>query len=172
MRNLLYLAICMALLSAPGCQRSPDQVVDKVLTDFGVREPDEDYVSASDKVLKRLDAVGETELKRLNQAERHGEVKFQQDGIRGQYYKEVKVYESCFPLDAQALNTGSRGERGYQGYIEYSYRIFQSARKATRAEAMAASADVPTQEEGREVYRYRFNSSGMWTGGEGERVRR
>ncbi len=172
MKHVLCLAVCLALMSALGCQRSPDQVFDKVLTDFGVREPGEEYASASDKVFQRLDAVGETELKRMNQAERHGEVKFQEEGIRGQYYKEVKVYESHFPLEAQVLNTSSQGERGYQGYIEYSYRMYQSARKPTRAEAMATTADIPTQEEGREIYRYRFNSSGVWDGGEGERVRR
>ena len=92
--------------------------------------------------------------------------------MRGRYYKEVKVYESYFPLDAEAVNTGSQTERGYQGYIEYRYRIYQSARKPTRAEAMAATADIPTDEEGRETYRYRFNSSGVWTGGEGEPSRR
>ena len=43
--------------------------------------------------------------------------------------------------------------------------------KPTRTEAQAESATVPNGEEGRETYRYKFNSGGTWDGGKGEIAR-
>ncbi len=169
MKRLMLVIVCLGLA---GCQRGPDQVFDKVLTDFGIRDQPEGHVSGADKVFQGLDTVGKTELKRLNQQSRHGEVKFQQDGLRGMYYNEVKVYENYYPLDAQPVTRASEGTRGFNGYIEYSYRIYETARKSTRAEAMAEAANLPTEREGRERYRYGFTSAGTWNGGKGEKVRR
>ena len=143
-----------------------------MLQDFGIKERPEGYESGADKVYARLNEVGQSEMKRLNLEQRHGEVKFDDKGdLHGKYYKEVKVYESFHPTDAQPTPRSAAGERGYNGYVEYSYRIFQSARKPNRAEALAETASVPTDERGRETYRYRFNSSGFWIGGSGETVR-
>lgn len=169
MKRLSFLLLCLGLAA---CQRTPDQVFDKVLTDFGIREQPEGYVSGTDQVFKNLDLVGSTELKRLNLEERQGEVKFQEDGIRGMYYKEVKVYEAYYPIDAQPIARTTDGARGYNGYIEYAYRIYQSQRKGTRVEAANEPANIPTEVQGRESYRYGFNASGVWNGGKGERTRR
>jgi hypothetical protein len=49
--------------------------------------------------------------------------------------------------------------------------MYRSPGFATRAEAQAATADLPTDEEGIETYRYSFNSGGTWTGAAGERVK-
>ena len=169
MKKLIMILLCLGLAA---CQRTPNQVFDKVLTDFGVREQPEGYVSGSDQVFQNLDVVGNTELKRLNLEERQGEIKFQEDGIRGMYYKEVKVYEAYYPIDAQPISRSVEGTRGYNGYIEYAYRVYQSPRRNSRVEAAAESANIPTDIQGRESYRYSFNASGAWNGGKGERTRR
>lgn len=158
-------------IALAGCQRTPGEIANKVLTDFGIREPDENYVSGSDKVFERLRTVGESEMQRMNYEGREGEIKFEQDGLRGMYYKEVREFTDFHPLDARADTAGTQRESGYTGYIEYSYRTLQSRRKPTRAEAAAESADIPTGDTGREVYRYRFNSGGGWDGSKGERTK-
>lgn len=162
----------MLCLAAAGCASSGTGVVDKVLQDFGVRERPEGYTSGTDRVYERLTEVGRSELRRMNTQGRHGEVKFEESGgLRAKYYKEVKVYENFYPLDAGPTARTSANERGYVGYIEYSYRIFQSARKSNRTEAAAEQATIPTTERGREKYRYRFSAGGVWRGGKGELVR-
>lgn len=160
------------MLLLAGCQRGPGEVMDKVLTDFGVRERPEGYQSESDKVYERLNEVGKVEMKRLNLEQRQGEVKFQEDGLRGQYYKEVKVYENFYPLDAQSNARSTDGNQAFSGYIEFAYRIFQSPKKTSRAEAMAETASIPTDTQGRESYRYGFGPGGVWDGAKGERVRK
>jgi hypothetical protein len=163
----------LACLLVTGCLRTPGEVTDKVLSDFGLRERPEGYVSGTDRVFDRLGTVGQTELKRMNVENRHGDVKFQDDaGFGGKFYKEVKRYEESRPLDAQPVARGAQGERGFVGYLDYSYRIYQSERTDTRAEAAALSATIPTDDQGRETYRYRFNSGGIWDGQKGERTSR
>jgi len=167
---LVVMAIGAALCS---CQRTPNEVVNKVMGDFGLRERPEGYVSGSDKVMEKLGAMGEGELKRLNLAEQHGEVKFQEEaGIKGKYYKEVKVYEDFYPLDAQPIGRTASNRGGYYGYIDYAYRLYQSERKSTRAEASAESATIETDETGRETYRYVFGAGATWNGAPGEKIRR
>jgi hypothetical protein len=147
--------------------------MDKVMYDFGVGEAPEGYVSGADKVFEKLPEVGATEIKRLNAEHRHGEVQFQEDGLHGKYYKETKVYEDYYPLDAQPSSRNSQGDGGgFIGYIEYAYSVYQSPRKDTRAEAAAESASVPTGDSGRETYRYKFSRGGNWDGRKGERSRR
>ncbi|MBI4556399.1 MAG: hypothetical protein HY706_02335 [Candidatus Hydrogenedentes bacterium] len=165
--------LAFGVLVACGCQRTPNEVMNKVLVDFGVREKPEGYVEPSDKVFARLRQVGQTEIKRMNQESRQGEIKFQEaEGLQGKYYKEVKVYENFHPLEANAVTRSGQAERGYVGYIEYSYRVYQGARKATRAEAAAEDAGISTDLAGRETYRYKFNAGGIWEGGKGESVTR
>lgn len=164
---VLILSMCLA-----ACQTGPESISDKVLADFGLRERPEGYVSGADRVFEQMDSVGATELKRLNGAARHGEVLFDGEGVRGGYYKQIRVYESYHPLDARAITGGGARDRGYNGIIEYRYRVFNGERKSTRAEAAAAPADIPTDIEGRERYRYTFSTSGVWDGARGERVRR
>jgi len=172
-KGLAVVAVCAMGLLLCSCQGTPGEVVDKVLVDFGVREKPEDYVSGSDRVFEGLNVVAKAEMKRMNQEARRGEVKFQEEkGLRGKYYKEVKRYEDFHPQDARpAVRTAGNGH-GYVGYIEYSYRIYQSARKNTRAEAAAEPAGIPTDQVGRETYRYRFAPGGVWDGAKGEKVRR
>jgi len=167
----LLLGLLLVAAAVGGCQRSPGEVANKVLTDFGIREPDEGYVSGSDKVYARLRSVGESEMQRMNFEGREGEIKFEEDGLRGMFYKEVKEYTDFHPLDARADTAGTQREGGYTGYIEYSYRILRGVRKPTRVEAAAESANIPTGDTGREVFRYRFNSGGGWDGGKGERTK-
>lgn len=159
-------------LSIAGCAGDNGQTpMETVMSDFGLKEKPEGYVSGSDKVYERLNEVGETEMKRMNQAERLGEVKVEEDGLQVNYYKEVKEYFSYYPLDASATSRAADRERGFVGYLEYRYRVLQGPRKPNRTEAQAESATIPTGEEGRETYRYRFASSGTWDGGKGELTR-
>ncbi|MBI1319541.1 MAG: hypothetical protein GC168_11430 [Candidatus Hydrogenedens sp.] len=165
--------LAIAMLACAGCSTGPhDSVLDKVKYDFGMGEAPEGYVSGTDQVFARLTQVGEVEMKRMNSRGRLGEVKFEEDGLQGRYFKETKVYEQFFPLDAQPLSKGVKGERGYQGFIEYRYRIFRSPSKPTRVEAEAENPDIATGEEGREVLRYTFGASGTWNGNEGEHTKR
>ena len=172
MRRVLVIAcVCMPALCS--CQRSPGQVVDKVLVDFGLREKPEGYDSAADKVFGRLAGVGEAEMKRMNLEGRHGQVKFQeQSNLKGKYYGEVKTYEAFYPLETQPVAKSEDKGRGYVGYIEFAYRMYQSERKNTRAEAAAESACVATDETGRETYRYTFGASGQWDGRKGQKTRK
>ncbi|HUW61325.1 MAG TPA: hypothetical protein VMZ06_09985 [Candidatus Bathyarchaeia archaeon] len=164
-RLLAATMVCALLCSCEG-------TMDKVLADFGLKARPEGYVSGSDKVMERLDGVGAVEMKRMNMAEQQGAVKFQKlNEIRGKYYKEVKKYESYVPTDAQAINRAALSESGYVGYLEFTYRIYQSERKPTSAEAAAESANIPTDLTGRETYRYTFGSSGEWNGSKGEHAR-
>jgi hypothetical protein len=174
MRSLIVVvsvAACAVFCSS--CQSSEGGVVNKVMSDFGLKQKPEGYVSDSDKAMERLNAAGLMEMKRLNQLELKGTIKFQPAGeLHGKYYKEVKVYESFYPTDAQAVSRTSDMERGFYGYIEYAFRMYQSARKDTSAEASILTADVPTEVTGRERYRYMLNAGGEWNGGKGERVRK
>lgn len=169
MKRLLSLIV---VLSFAGCQGQGGQtVMETVMSDFGLKEKPEGYVSGSDKVYERLNEIGEVEMKRMNQAERLGAVKVEEDGLRVNYYKEVKEYISYYPLDASATSRAADRDRGYVGYLEYRYRILQGPRKPTRPEAQAESATIATGQEGSETFRYRFNAAGGWDGGKGERTR-
>ena len=161
-------------LSIVGCAGQNGQTpMGTVMSDFGLKEKPEGYVSGADKVYERLNAVGETEMKRMNLTERLGTVKVEEDGLQVKYYKEVKEYVSYYPLDAKSNSrTVDRDRGGYVGYVEYRYRILQGPRKPTRTEAQAESATIPSGEEGKETYRYKFNGGGVWNGGKGERARR
>ena len=168
-KSLLFALVCVIA----GCASDGGSVIEKVKYDFGIGEKPEGYVSTSEVVFKRLDSVGNMELKRMNRENRHGEIEFQDEGgLKGKYYKRVKVYKNAIPLEASAVSRGSTDERGYLGYIEYTYEMQEGARKNTRAEAEAEPATIRTGETGREVYRYRFGATGVWDGGEGERTRR
>ncbi|HOE67134.1 MAG TPA: hypothetical protein PLO62_11475 [Candidatus Hydrogenedentes bacterium] len=147
------------------CQRTPNEVLNKVMYDFGVGEKPEGYVSPSDKLMERLRGVGEAEMKRMNMAARQGEIKFQSEGnLKGQYYREVKNYESFSPLEATAGTQTAGSERGYFGYIQFRYHVYQSPRKANRTEAAAEPAIIKTGVTGAETYRYSFSSGGAWDG--------
>lgn len=162
-------AMVIAALCIAGCAGQDGQgVVETVMSDFGLAEKPEGYVSGADKVYAGLNAVGEQEMKRMNQAERLGEVKVEEEGLTVNYYKEVKEYVSYYPLDAQAANKAADRDRGFVAYLEYRYRILQGPRKATRTEAQAESATIDAGKEGRETYRYRFNGGGTWDGARGE----
>jgi hypothetical protein len=166
---LLLALVCVVA----GCSTGGGSVIEKVKYDFGLGEKPEGYVPTSELVMGRLNAVGQMELKRMNREGRHGEIMFQDEGgLQGKYYKRVKTYQSSIPLEASAVSRGSTDDRGYLGYIEYTYEMYEGARKNTRAEAEAEAATIRTGETGREVYRYRFGATGVWDGGEGERSRR
>ena len=163
-----YPIVCCLCLVLCGCQ---SRVMQKVKYDFGIGEKPEGYVSASDRVWERLEKVGETEMTRMNVEGRHGEVKFdEEDSLHGKYYKECKVYEKSYPLDVQPVSRGSTGERGFVGLVEYSYRVYQSARVSSRTEAGAEAANVATDVTGKETFRYNFAANGVWDGAEGERA--
>lgn len=173
MRQAMVFVAMGILLSACSSGREGG-VVNNVMSDFGLKAKPEGYQSEADQVMQRLGNVGPAELKRLNIAEQQGHVKFQQDGeLKGKYYKEVKVYESFYPTDAQAVSRAgnSDADRGFTGFIDYAYRMYQSPRKASSSEAEAESASIPTDITGRETYRYNFGGSGEWNGGKGEKVR-
>ncbi len=162
--------IALCLLSALTACQSPGTVGQKVLADFGIGEHPEGYVSGSDKVFGQLDTVGKTEIKRMNAAGRNGEIKFVQEGLHGSYHKLVKQYESFYPLDVKAATASQ--DRGYTGLIEYTYRMYKSEDKPSKVEAAAMSASIPTDEQGKETYRYSFSVGGTWDGAKGERSSR
>lgn len=166
----LYLLCVPVILTA--CQSSPGSIAQKVMADFGIGEHPEGYVSGSDRVFEQLESVAKTEMTRMNASGRHGEIKYEGEGLRGRFFKEVKVYESYFPLDAHAVSGGASRDRGFVGVIEYRYRIFRGAEHNTRAAAASESASIPTDIEGREAYRYTFSMGGVWDGAPGERARR
>lgn len=163
--------MCIPLLLV-ACQSSPGSVAQKVMADFGIGEHPEGYVSGSDRIYEQLESVAKTEMKRMNATGRHGEIKYDGEGLRGRYYKEVKTYESYYPLDVKAVTGGSSRDRGYIGLIEYRYRVFRGPEHPTRAAASAESASTATEVEGREIYRYSFTMNGVWDGAPGERARR
>ncbi len=172
MRMFGLLALCCL---AAGCASDSDTgVMDKVLQDFGLQERPEGYVSGSDRVFDNLGNVGQTELKRFNAENRHGEIKFDDTGgLIGRYYKEIKIYENYYPLEAMPSNrVDASRNRGFIGYLEFEYKIYQSVRAANRTMAAAEVANIETDTRGRETYRYRFSAGGTWMGGKGERVRR
>ena len=172
MKYFFYCAIITLCLSITACQTdSGISVTDKVLTDFGLRDAPEGYVTGSDRVFEEMDIVGTTELKRLNGQERHCEIKFDDQGRRGSYYKEVKVYDSFIPMDVSGSPGGGGRSRGYTGTIQYKYRVLRGENKPTKAEAAGESATISSGEEGRESYRYNFSVSGIWNGAAGERSR-
>ena len=130
MRRVMVILAAGIVLSACSSGREGG-VINNVMTDFGLKAKPEGYESESDKVMQRLNNVGPAELKRLNMAEQKGQVKFQKIGeLKGKYYKEVKVFESFYPTDAQTVTRAGSPEsdRGFTGYIVYSYRIYQSMR--------------------------------------------
>lgn len=165
------LSVFLACLVVVGCQQTPGEVASQVMVDFGLRDKPEGYVSGTDRVVENLAGVARTEMKRLNVDQRHGEVAFQDDGLNSKYYKTVKKYEQFHVLDAQPTSRTPESGLGYVGYVEYTYRIYESARTSTHAAAAAASATVPSDVSGREVYRYRFSTAGVWDGAKGELTR-
>lgn len=168
-KALLIAAVCVALVS---CETPEGGVVNKVLTDWGLKQKPEGYTTEADRVFERLGAVGATEMKRMNGPLEHGQVKFQQmTDLKGKYYKEVKVYERFYPVDVASMRAGDN-EPGYEGYIEYAYRMYQSPRKRTSVEAEAETASIPTDTVGRDTYRYHFGASGEWNGQKGEKTKR
>ncbi len=167
MNKWLCLVCLIGLLSLAGCQSEGGGVTQKVLADFGIGEHPEGYVSGSDKVYQQLDTVGQTEMKRMNSEGREGKILFEQDGLKGRYFKETKVYESARPVDVKS-STGST-DRGFVGFIEYECRMYHGEAKPTRAEAAAQTADISTDKTVRETMRYNFSVSGTWDGGKGER---
>ena len=171
MKKLVVLgAVCLLIVS---CETPEGGVVNKVLTDWGLRAQPEGYVSETDKVFESLNEVGAVEMKRLNAELQHGQVKFQSEGdLKGKYYKEVKAYETYYPTDAQRSSRSGEMEGGFQGYIEFAYRMYQSPRKSTGSEAEAETASIPTDITGRDPYRYTFGPTGQWNGGKGEKVRK
>ena len=167
--GLVLLGIVVIL----GCQRTPGEVMDKVRYDFGLGDRPEGYESITDRVMENLRAVGETEMRRMNVAGRHGEVKFQETGsLQGGFYKELKVYESHYVLDAVPVSRAGSGGRGYVGTVRYDYRVYQGERFNTRTEAQESSASIPTDVMGSDIYRYSFGSGGIWDGRPGELTRR
>ncbi len=171
LKKMLVVALCLA---AAACQRTPGEVMEKVKYDWGIGPKPEGYVSGSDRVMAKLRDVGAAEMKRMNLEQRDGQVKFQDGGgLKGLYYREVRVYESAQALEASAITGGSAEDRGgYYGYVQYEYRVYQSARKSNRTEAAAEPATIQTPDRGREVYRYTFSGGGQWNGAPGELTRR
>ncbi len=167
MNKWLCLVCLFGCLCFAGCQSDGGGVTQKVLADFGVGEHPEGYVSGSDKVYQQLDVVGQTEMKRMNSEGREGQIKFEQDGLKGRYFKEIKVYEAARPVDVKATTASSN--RGFVGYIEYEYRQYRGEAKPTRAEASGQTASISTDTTGKETMRYNFSVSGTWDGGKGER---
>lgn len=168
-----HLMILLSAVLLAGCSTGGHgSVMEKVKYDFGMGEAPEGYVSGSDQVFERLKAVGEMEMKRMNADTRLGEVKFNENGLHGTYFKQVKKYESANALDAQPMSRGVNTERGYYGYVEYRYQMYQSEHRPTETEAASLTAGTPTGIEGRETYRYRFGTGGVWDGQPGEKTNR
>lgn len=159
--------VCAAVFA--GCGGNVGQTV---MQDFGLQERPDDYVSGTDRVMQSMQVVGETELKRLNTENRRGELVYDDsENLQGRFYKKVKVYTRAYPLEASPeARRSNRKNSGYVGIIEYSYQIYEGRREPNRTEAEAADAEIPTGITGRDRFRYRFTSSGNWTGNKGEPI--
>lgn len=162
MRKFFVLTCSLVLVGCSG-------VGSTVLQDFGIQERSEDYVSGRDKTLETMRTVGAVEMKRLNTAGRQGELIYDDsEALRGKYYKRVKRYLRAHPLDAQAVGRqGNRNETGFNGTMAYSWEYYEGPRASNRTEAEAADAEIPTGVTGRELFRYRFSSGGIWDGAKG-----
>jgi hypothetical protein len=164
--NLCFVLI---LLSITGC----GSVGNTVMQDFGLQERPDDYESGSDKVLKAMENVGKSELSRLNLSQRRGEIAYQKKDLSTLYYKTMKKYRRSYPIEANSKSRNSQSKsKGFIGYIEYDYEIYESARFINRVEAEAAPAEIPSGQRGREVYSYKFTTSGTWNGQRGSLVSR
>jgi len=162
---VVAIAICLVFTA---CQTPEGGVMNKVLSDFGLKEKPEGYVSGADKVFPTLNSIGPEEMARLNAEERQGTVEFQEEGLKRKFYKQAKVYESFYPIE---VAVGSGSERAYVGYIDYTYQMYQSPRKDTRVAAQNETASIPTGETGRERLRYNLSQNGNWDGAKGEKVK-
>lgn len=166
-KQLGIVILALLLCSCQGGRQG--NVLDNVLGDFGLKERPEGYVSGADKVMQNLEGVGRSEMRRMNIANRQGEILYQTNSEgEGRYYKKVKVYGNYYAQRARAVTRSNDDDRGYVGFIEYSYRVYESARKRNRTMAAAEEASIATDKTGRETYRYNFSSSGNWRGGKGE----
>ena len=114
MRKSLAVALICVLA---GCASDGGSVIEKVKYDFGIGEKPEGYVSTSEIIMSRLNAVGQAEMKRMNRQ------------FRGKdYATDVLSFDSmdptslgelvlCMPvIRRQARRTGL-GERGELGYM-------------------------------------------------------
>lgn len=158
--------VAILCVAAAGCGSTGN----KVLQDFGIQDRPEDYVSGADRVMVSMQDVGKVEMDRMNAVQRRGEVLYDNsDALRGAYYRRVKVYESYHPLDANAATRTSQNQPvSFVGYIEYDYQVYESSRAESKTAAATLPTDIPTDDRGREAYRYKFDSAGTWNGGKGE----
>ena len=163
MRKLSILILCLAVSGCGG------GVGSTVLQDFGIQDRPDDYVSGSEMVMKNMQTVGATELKRLNTEGRYGELVFDDsEALRGRYYKKVKKYIRAYPIEAKPVGrTANRQGSGFNGLIEYAYEIYEGPRFSNRTEANASDAEIPTGTRGRDTFRYRFSAAGNWDGNKG-----
>ncbi|MFP4190845.1 MAG: hypothetical protein ACLFU6_02120 [Candidatus Hydrogenedentota bacterium] len=162
----VMLALALVVL---GCQRTPAEVGNKVLSDFGMRERAEERSSAADRVFDRLDHVGQIELDRLNTQHRHGEIAYEEEGpLRGHYYKQRREYVDYRPVNVTPRGGSGAREKGDAGYIDYTYELYRSEPQNSRVEAQAATANMPTGATEKETLRYFFDSNGSWDGDPGE----
>jgi len=172
MKKMWLVLPCQLLLAGllvTGCQTG---VVNTVLVHWGIRQAPEGTPNETDKIFNKLASVGEIEIKRMNQENQRGKILFQDKGdMRGKYYKESKVYENYFPVDVETASRVRGEDQGFVGFIEYSYRIYQSERKTNRTEAEAQAPCIPTDQTGRERYRYAFGPTGEWNSRKGQRAR-
>ena len=98
MKYLTIGGLMMACLLMVSCQTdSGVSVTDKVLSDFGLRERPEGYVTGSDRVFEELDKVGASEMKRLNGLERHGEVKFDEEAGAASSTRKPRFTNPSYP---------------------------------------------------------------------------
>jgi len=160
------------LLLAPACTTPEGGVAKKVLTDFGLKERPEEYVSRSDAIRQKLGDVGNVEIKRLNRVSQNGTPELEESNFAVRYYRAVKVYEQFYPMDVRAIPKSARGAKGFNANIEYRYRIYESTRKKSRAEARTSLANIATDTQGLESYRYHFSQGGTWDGAKGNKSRR
>lgn len=159
------------LLLAPACTTPQGGVANKVLSDFGLKERPEGYISKTEAIRQNLGNVGNVEIKRLNREAQNGTIEIEEVGFTVRYYRTVKVYEQYYPMDVRAVSKSSRGVQGFNATIEYRYRIYQSTRVSSRAEARTTLANIPTDTQGRETYRYHFSQGGTWDGAKGDKTR-
>ena len=167
MRRLMLFSVFVVLA---GCSSNVGQTV---MQDFGLQDRPDDYVSGEQRVMQNMRAVGVQEMKRLNTLNRRGEIIYEEgDNFQGKYFKQVKVYERAYAVDASP--EGRRSNRtvtGFTGTIEYAYQYYEGRREANRTNAEAADAVIPTGRTGRDRFRYHFSTSGNWDGNAGDSLR-
>ncbi len=142
MKKLVVVMTMIAMVPVmSACQRTPGEVVNKVLVDFGIEDKPEGYSSMTDQVFARLDNVARAEITRMNHSERNGEVKFE----------EISIHWTSSPPREPEPETGDTSGS--------SSTTIKSMKARVSIPALKPRRQKQTYQPGKPVTRYTVTSS-------------